>query len=168
MFVPPSVWVTPDSFLSLQCRAPRPSSARAVPRSGVATDCPCCFAGGRLHRAPLLRVTRGLVCVHPLQPLSRAKTFAMTPATQNKRRLSRAARAHAARSTTWAFWLCRGVNTTQLNYFSLQRTTNPPPTPPPLFLYINRFACTFTPLFSLPFIFRSPRLIRGSWCRTQA
>lgn len=111
-------------------------------------------------------VTRGLVSVHPPPAFDPA----LTPATQNKCQLSLAAHAHAARSTTWALWLRLGVNTTQLNYFSLQRTTNPPPphTPPPLFLYINRFACTFTPLFSLLFIFRSPCLIRGSWCRTQA
>lgn len=42
------------------------------------------------------------------------------------------------------------------------------PAAPPLFLHINRFACTFTPLFSSLFIFRSPSLIRRGWCRTQA
>lgn len=51
----------------------------------------------------------------------------MTPATQNKRQLSLVAHTHTARSTTWALCLRLSVNTTQLNYFSLQRTTNPHP-----------------------------------------
>lgn len=124
-----------------------PSSARAVPCSGVATDCPRCFTGGRPHPAPLFQSKAGIsICASSSAFYHTANTFTMTPATQNKRRLSLVAHTHAARSTTWALWLRLGVNTTQLNYFSLQRTTNPHPTPP---LLCHHYSCTSTDLHVL-------------------
>lgn len=54
------IWVMADSYSPLLCQALWPSSARAVPRSGVATDCPRCFTGGRLHPAPLFQSNAGI------------------------------------------------------------------------------------------------------------
>ena len=92
----------------------------AVPCSGVATDCPRCVTAERLRCALLFQSNAGIsICASSPAFLSRANTFTMTPATQNWHRLSLVAHTRAARSTTWALWLRLGVNTTQLNYFSL-------------------------------------------------
>lgn len=61
--------------------------------------------------------------------------------TQNKQCPSLVALPNATRSTTWAFRLCLDVNSTQLNYYSLQRATNPHPT-----LLHHHYSCTSTDL----------------------
>lgn len=141
------IWVMADRYSSLLCQAPCPRSASAVPHSGVATDCPHCLTGGRLHPAPLFQSNTG-ISIYASSPAFYPE---FTPLLwhqphKKKRPLSLVAHTHAARSTTWALWLRLGVNTTQLNYFSLQRTTNPHPTAP---LPRHHYSCTSTDLHVL-------------------
>lgn len=47
--------------------SPRPSSARALTHSGIATDCPCCVTEGRLHPAPLFHTNAEIsICASSL------------------------------------------------------------------------------------------------------
>lgn len=124
-------------------------------------------------RSPTLPgLTQGLASVHPLHAFYPGLTpLPWHPATQSMHRLSHAACTHARTHARTQHVPrhgdsdCVGVST-QPNSITL--VCGAPLIPPPLFLYIDRFARTFMSLFSLLFIFRSPRPIRGSWCRTQA
>lgn len=57
-----------DSSLSEQCQGLCPNSVHTVACSGVATDCPCCFTGGRFHPVLLFWTKAGISIFPPFYP----------------------------------------------------------------------------------------------------